>query len=164
MTSTALDIRPRDMRARAIRARDMRARDVRTATRRVSTPDPRRVATTRPTTAPRRTAATRPTAVATASTPVLRLTRRGRLVVLLTVLLAVAAVAMRGAPAASTDVAHHQRTTTVVVSPGETVWDIARRVAPEADIRATVAEIDELNSLADAGSIRVGQALTVPVG
>jgi nucleoid-associated protein YgaU len=93
---------------------------------------------------------------------VLRLTRRGRLVVLVTSLIALAGFAMHGAPAASTDVAHHTRTSTVVVSPGETVWDIARRVAPQADTRATVAEIEELNSLSDSGTIRIGQALVVP--
>jgi len=97
--------------------------------------------------------------------PVLRLTRRGRVVVVLTVLvIALGFLAMGGAPAASTDVVHHQRTTTVLVSPGETVWDIARRVAPQADTRSTVAEIEQLNSLSDAGSVRVGQLLQVPTG
>lgn len=93
----------------------------------------------------------------------LRLTSRGRVVVLLVVLAAALAVfALRGAPAASSDIIHHQRTATVVVSPGETVWDIARRVAPDADTRSVVAEIEELNSMTDAGSIRVGQPLSVP--
>jgi nucleoid-associated protein YgaU len=85
--------------------------------------------------------------------------------VLFTVLVAALGFfAMRGAPAASTDVVHHPRTTTVIVSPGETVWDIARQVAPQADTRSTVAEIEELNSLSDAGSIQVGQPLVVPAG
>ena len=93
----------------------------------------------------------------------LRLTTRGRFVIVFTVLLAALGFfALRGAPAASTDVVHHPRTTTVVVTPGETVWDIARQAAPQADIRATVAEIEELNSLSDAGSIAVGQPLVVP--
>jgi hypothetical protein len=35
-------------------------------------------------------------------------------------------------------------------------------VAPQADTRATVAEIEELNSLSDSGTIRIGQALVVP--
>lgn len=92
-----------------------------------------------------------------------RLTGSGRVVVLLVVLAAALGVfAIRGAPAASTDVVHHPRTATVVVSPGETVWDIARRVAPESDPRTVVAEIEALNSVADAGSIRVGQPLFVP--
>ena len=125
--------------------------------------------TTRP--APTRSRPTRPTAslarpqASTKPPPVLRLTRRGRLVVVLTVLVAALGFfAMRGAPAASTDVVHHPRTTTVIVSPGETVWDIANRVAPQADTRSMVTEIEELNSLSDAGSIRVGQPLLVPAG
>lgn len=92
-----------------------------------------------------------------------RVTARGRVVVLLVVLVAALTIfALRSAPAASTDVVHHPRTVTVVVAPGETVWDIARRFAPNADPRAVVAEIEELNALADAGSIRVGQPLAVP--
>jgi LysM domain len=107
----------------------------------------------------------RPAADAQPPAPTLRLTRRGRAVVVLLVLLAaLGAFAIRGAPAASTDVVHHPRTSMVVVSPGETVWDIARRVAPGADPRTVVAEIEDLNSLADAGSIRVGQPLYVPRG
>jgi hypothetical protein len=100
----------------------------------------------------------------TIAAPGLRLTRRGRLVVVLSVLLAACGgLTLRGAPAASTDVMHHTRTATVVVSPGQTVWDIAARIAPRADIRATVAEIERLNSLPDAGSVRVGQPLFVPL-
>ncbi len=86
------------------------------------------------------------------------------MVVLTVLVAALGFFAMRGAPAASTDVVHHQRITTMVVTPGETVWDIAERAAPRADTRSTVAEIEQLNSLSDAGSIRVGQLLRVPVG
>jgi nucleoid-associated protein YgaU len=126
---------------------------------------------TTPRPAPTRSRPTRPTATlarpqaSTQPPPVMRLTRRGRLVVVLTVLVATLGFfAMRGAPAASTDVVHHPRTTTVIVSPGQTVWDIANQVAPQADTRSMVAEIEELNSLSDAGSIRVGQPLLVPAG
>ncbi len=139
MTSTALDVRT--------------ALDARTTTRPAATrrrPTRPTAVTTRPQASPRPAAQ-------------LRLTRRGRLVVVLTVLVAALGFfAMRGAPAASTDVVHHQRTTTVIVSPGETVWDIARRVAPRADTRGTVAEIEQLNSLSDVGVIQVGQPLLVP--
>ncbi len=92
-----------------------------------------------------------------------RLTRRGRLVILLTgVLATLGLLAERGGPAESTDVVHHPHLATVVVAPGQTVWDIARRVSGGSDPRQVVAEIDELNSLTDAGSIRVGQPLFVP--
>lgn len=92
-----------------------------------------------------------------------RLTRRGRLVVLLTVVLAVLSVfAGRSGPAESTTVVHHPHLATVVVTPGQTVWDIARSVSSGSDPRQVVAEIEELNSLPDGGSIRVGQPLYVP--
>ncbi len=117
------------------------------------------------TTRPTRPCAPRRAVRAQEPTPVPRLTRRGRFVVVVAVLLATfGAFTLRGAPAASTDVVYHPKTATVVVSPGETVWDIANRVAPHSDIRTTVAQIEELNSLSDPGAIRIGQPLSVPVG
>ena len=93
----------------------------------------------------------------------LRLTRRGRAVVVLVALFAALVVlAMRGAPAASTDVVHHPRLETVVVAPGDTLWSIALRTSPDVDLRAAVAEIERLNDLHDGGMILVGQPLTVP--
>lgn len=93
----------------------------------------------------------------------LRLTRRGRLAILSTVVVgALAVFAQQSAPAESASVVHHPRLATVVVAPGQTVWDIARSVSRDADPRQVVAEIEELNSLSDAGSIRVGQPLFVP--
>lgn len=95
--------------------------------------------------------------------PAVRLTRRGRVVVLLAATaVGFGGYALRGAPAASTDEVHHERTTTMVVRPGDTVWQIAERADPGADPRATVAEIERLNGLRDAGSILVGQPLVVP--
>jgi nucleoid-associated protein YgaU len=95
--------------------------------------------------------------------PPLRLTRRGRLVVVLVVLgLAYLGLTMVSPPAASTGQVRHVRAHTVVVTPGETLWDIARSVAPESDPRDVVAKIVDLNSLSDPGAIRVGQPLDVP--
>ena len=95
--------------------------------------------------------------------PVLRLTRRGRLVVALAAVVAVMSLfAAREDPAVSTSVVHHQQTSTIVVTPGETVWDIARTLTAGSDPRPMVARIESLNSLPDAGSIRVGQPLLVP--
>lgn len=92
-----------------------------------------------------------------------RLTRRGRLVILSTVVLTSLAIfAERGSPADSSTVVHHPHLATVVVTRGETVWDIARTVSGGSDPRQVVAEIEQLNSLPDAGSIRVGQPLFVP--
>lgn len=70
--------------------------------------------------------------------------------------------AQQSGPAESTSVVHHPHLSTVVVEPGQTVWDIARSVSGDSDPRQVVAEIEQLNSLSDAGSIRVGQPLFVP--
>ncbi|HEY7043570.1 MAG TPA: LysM domain-containing protein [Nocardioidaceae bacterium] len=99
---------------------------------------------------------------ARASAP-LRLTRRGRLVVLIAVLAVTFAVfTFVGGPAVSTGDTHHAAQHTVVVASGETLWDIASRIAPAKDPRSVIADIVDLNNLADAGSIRVGQQLFVP--
>ncbi len=92
-----------------------------------------------------------------------RLTRLGRLVLLIVVFgLAFGALSLLSGPAASTSQAHHEATHTVVVEPGQTLWDIAASAAPGEDPRDVVAEIVELNALADAGAIRVGQPLDIP--
>lgn len=93
-----------------------------------------------------------------------RLTRRGRVVMwLMVVALVCTVLVLVAAPAVSTGTPHHARTEVVVVSPGQTLWDIARSVAPEQDPRAVVAELADLNGLSDAGALRVGQPLVVPV-
>lgn len=55
-----------------------------------------------------------------------------------------------------------ERTTTVSVSTGETLSDLAARFAPGSDTGAVVAKIKELNSLEDAVLVP-GLPLTVPV-
>jgi LysM repeat protein len=69
-----------------------------------------------------------------------------------------------GAPAASTDHVRHVPATTVVVQPGQTLWDIAQSVAPHEDPREVIASIVDLNALSDPGAIRAGQPLYVPSG
>lgn len=92
-----------------------------------------------------------------------RLTRRGRLTVFLGgTALALGAFTWIAGPAVSTGEQHQQHTQTVVVAPGQTLWDVAAQVAPEEDPRNVIADIVELNALADAGSVRVGQPLHVP--
>lgn len=92
-----------------------------------------------------------------------RLTRRGRLVIVVAVLaVAFAAFVLVGAPAASTATAHHSTVPTVVVQPGQTLWDIAAAARPGADPRLVVAAIMELNDLVDPGAIRAGRPLYVP--
>ena len=52
----------------------------------------------------------------------------------------------------------------VVVRAGDTLWSIAQRVRPDADPRATIAEIERVNASVDPGAIVPGQSLVVPVG
>ena len=93
--------------------------------------------------------------------PPLRLTRRGRAVVLVALaLLAVAASAVlfasasrAGGPAAPAR--------TVVVGPGDTLWDVAAREVPRRDNRQAVAEVRELNGLTGS-EIRPGDVLRLP--
>lgn len=103
--------------------------------------------------------------VSTTAAPA-RLTRRGRVVVVL-LLVAVALVVFSlgrasseaspsgGAPAAP-------RPTTVVQS-GDTLWSIARRIAPGSDPRVMVERLSDLNDL-DGRPIQAGQRLTLPYG
>jgi hypothetical protein len=102
-----------------------------------------------------------------------RLTRRGRAVLLL-VLLAVALVAFslgrfsspsdaaRPGSAPAADGAVVADAAVVVVQPGESLWEIARRVAPDADPRRVVAQLKAVNDLD--GAVRAGQRLTLPAG
>jgi LysM repeat protein len=49
----------------------------------------------------------------------------------------------------------------VVVQPGETMWSVAVRVAPQVDPRLVVADIQSLNHLSSAG-VEPGEQLLVP--
>ena len=92
----------------------------------------------------------------------LRLTRRGR-VFLLLLLVALAFVAFstaRTATQAGTGPAS-PATHFVTVDPGETLWQIARAVAPADDPRDTVDRIRDLNDL-NTTVVQAGQRLVVP--
>ena len=106
----------------------------------------------------RRSAAHRPTAA-------VRLTPRGRLVVLgLLVVLALTVFGALGDHSAATgEVGEPVPTRTVVVEPGDTLWDIAASVAAPGQTREMIHQIEELNALPSV-SVRAGQELAVPVG
>lgn len=89
-----------------------------------------------------------------------RLTVRGRVVVALVwvVLLGAAALLITRPVAAPVP----ERTTTVTVEPGDTLWRFATELTPEADPRTTVGQIVELNDLRSVGDIHPGQVLVVP--
>jgi nucleoid-associated protein YgaU len=92
-----------------------------------------------------------------------QLTRRGRFVLVLglalVVLVAMVSLSL-GSVNATTD-APQDVVTHVTVQPGETLWQIAGRVAPDADPRDTVSRIMALNGLRDA-RVLAGQDLVVP--
>lgn len=93
-----------------------------------------------------------------------RLTRRGRLTLTLATACCVFAI---GAVAASSSTTSARPAPTsaasVVVAPGDTLWEVAVRVDPYADPRVTVARIIELNDLSG-GHVRPGQTLQLPAG
>lgn len=93
--------------------------------------------------------------------PGLRMTRRGRLVVLAVALLV---VLLPGAwRAMATAQVEGPTTVAVEVQPGDTLWGIAAAMDPGADPRALIAEIRELNGLTQSGLVP-GQVLVVPAG
>lgn len=93
-----------------------------------------------------------------------RLTRRGRLLVLLA-LVAVVLLAFTLGRSASSQAASSGAPTTpyaqTTVHEGESLWAVAKRVAPGHDPRAVVQEIRELNHL-DNAAVRTGQQLLLP--
>lgn len=93
-----------------------------------------------------------------------RLTRRGRLVVFVTSLFLVLAVAfMLAGGAVGTGSAGEPTPTEIVqVAPGDTLWGIASEVATDGDVRSMMTEIERLNAL-ESASLSAGQKLRVPV-
>ncbi|GEK84880.1 LysM peptidoglycan-binding domain-containing protein [Microbacterium aerolatum] len=96
----------------------------------------------------------------------LRLTSRGRrvLVALAALPLAggIAFAAISGGDAmASGDEVATASFETVTVLPGDTLWSIAESLAPTADPRAVIGDIERLNALGT-GSLQVGQQLAIP--
>lgn len=97
--------------------------------------------------------------------PPLRLTARGRRVLVVLVLLVVGVgLALLQADRATADGPSSGAVEVVrhVVQPGETLWDIARQVAgPGEDVRDVVLELVELNQLPSAG-LMAGQSIVIP--
>jgi hypothetical protein len=93
-----------------------------------------------------------------------RLTRRGQVVLLVTMLAGIFAAGLvfgssaHGADSTPAPAAPHR---TVVVQPGENLWAIARSAAPHRDPRVVVEDIRQLNALRGAG-VQAGQELLLP--
>jgi nucleoid-associated protein YgaU len=92
----------------------------------------------------------------------LRLTRRGRLllVVLPSVLAATCGLVAVAGPLVPAQ-ADPATSRSVVVGAGDTLWSIAERVAPNADPRDVVARLEAANGLPDA-TIQAGARLVLP--
>jgi hypothetical protein len=93
----------------------------------------------------------------------LRLTGRGRVAILLVVSLVAVVVLSLGHSIAFGGADHSggAATSSVVVQPGQNLWQIAQSVAPQADPRETVIRIRELNGMSGS-SVQPGQQLIVP--
>lgn len=92
----------------------------------------------------------------------LRLTRRGRVVLLVLLLLAVLAAFSMGRATGSADAASSSPPpASVVVRPGDTLWSIAQQVAPDADPRQVIPRLKAANGLTSS-RLDVGQRLRVP--
>jgi LysM repeat protein len=106
-----------------------------------------------------------PSAVSRASSSV-RLTRRGRLVVVVVALLVAFAVGVFVTAAGSVATQRPgtpEPTKIVQVGSGDTLWDIASGLADDGDVRAVMEEIKHLNAL-DSADLQAGQRLVVPAG
>jgi LysM domain len=93
--------------------------------------------------------------------PALRSGRVARLVATVTVTLAVVSGLSWIGMAPSPEIP--PETAVVRVGAGETLWDVARRVAPQSDQRAVVEQIRLLNGIVDT-AVQPGQQLRVPDG
>ncbi|MGY1552314.1 LysM peptidoglycan-binding domain-containing protein [Microbacterium sp. A588] len=96
----------------------------------------------------------------------LRLTTRGRRVLLALAALPLAAgigfAALSGGSAlASGEAAEPVQFESVIVLPGDTLWSIAESIAPGADPRTVIDDIQQLNLLGG-GSLQSGQSLAIP--
>ena len=104
-----------------------------------------------------------------AASPALRLTRRGRIVLVGFLVFAAGLIwlaAAGGAAATRSGVppsVYEKDLSKVVVRPGDTLWSIAARAEPDADPRLVVQQISDINALPSA-EIAVGQRLWVPKG
>jgi hypothetical protein len=99
------------------------------------------------------------------TTSTVRLTRRGRLVVLALALVTVLAIGilLASGSVATEEPGTPEPTRVVLVGSGDTLWDIAAGLADDGDVRAMIDRIEKLNAL-DSGMVVAGQELVVPIG
>lgn len=100
---------------------------------------------------------------ASLSRSTVRLTRRGRLVVLLVALGLVLAFGfvLASGSFATRDAGSPEPTRVVMVGTGDTLWDIAADLAGDGGVRSMMDKIERLNAL-ESGMLVAGQELVVP--
>ena len=92
----------------------------------------------------------------------LRLTRRGRVVLVLLAMLLLAPMVTWGATAVASSPGEPTEVRVHAVQPGETLWGFAQEVArPGEDVRHAVGRLQELNEMST-GALRVGEVLLLP--
>jgi Tfp pilus assembly protein FimV len=94
----------------------------------------------------------------------IRLTRRGRLIIVLAVMatMVLAGIVLgHGSSQAAGHGSVAATSRTLTVKPGDTLWSVAARIAPHSDPRLVVADIESRNHLAG-GQVRAGEQLRVP--
>lgn len=93
----------------------------------------------------------------------IRLTRRGRRVVailaLIPIVVAFLLIGTHGAQASDSSI--DQATMTVVVKPGQSLWDVATAARPNSDPRETIWIIQQLNGMSTS-EVMAGQELIIP--
>lgn len=98
--------------------------------------------------------------------PRLRITRRGRAVLgtllVAPVAIALAVSALSGTPAQAGSTISTTNFAHITVTPGESLWDLAAWIAPQADPREVVADFVSLNQLATT-AVQPGQRLAIPL-
>jgi LysM domain-containing protein len=102
-----------------------------------------------------------------------RLTRRGRAVVKILVVMAIllvtglawltGAVRVQAAGSGAPPGSVYRHLTAMVVRPGESLWTLAMQAQPNADPRVVVQEIVDVNAL-HSSTVRAGERLWVPRG
>ena len=92
----------------------------------------------------------------------LRLTRRGRVTLVLLAMLLLAPMITWGATAVASSPGEPTEVRVHAVQPGETLWGFAQEIAePGEDVRHAVGRLQELNQMSS-GALRVGEQLLLP--
>ncbi|HVU74942.1 MAG TPA: LysM peptidoglycan-binding domain-containing protein [Mycobacteriales bacterium] len=92
----------------------------------------------------------------------LHLTRRGRIVVLLVLVAVAGLVFSLGRVSAGAAPGGSRPGASTTVRPGESLWSVAQRIAPQSDPRDVVGALLELNHLSEDAGLRPGQVLLLP--